>query len=169
MSHPKAPYFTLILLFSALLTTMTVAAQDTTTYKLEFVRAGWVVKDSHSMVVVTLKVTPTSPDFKPVLSFKLSYDIGDGERSMAVNDNPDIRITVYGNDVESKSKVMYRFVKDKVDLENEKDILLLRFDFRDLTPDRVTDMWFKYGLWEGENNEVRHEQEFRFAVEDLGN
>ena len=167
MIHPRIPYFILILLFTALLSSIPTFAQDTTTYKLEFVRAGWVIKESHTMVVVMLKVTPTSPKFKPVLSMKLSYDIGDGERSMEVHDNPDIRITVYGNDVESKSKVMYRFVKDKVDLENEKDILLLRFDFRDLTPDRVTDMWFKYGLWEGENNEVRHEQEFRFAVEDL--
>jgi len=119
------------------------------------------------MVVVVLKVTPTSLDFVPVLSFKLSYDIGDGERSMAVSDNPDIRITVYGNDVETKSKVIHRFVKDRVDLENEKDILLLRFDFRDLTPDRVQHMWFKYGLWEGENDEIRHEKEFRFAVDDL--
>lgn len=138
MRHSRVLYFTLTLLISALLSSTPTFAQDTTTYKLEFVRAGWVIKESHTMVVVMLKVTPTSPDFKPVLSMKMSYDIGDGERSMSVNDNPDIRITVYGNDVESKSKVMYRFVKDKVDLENEKDILLLRFDFRDLIPSRST-------------------------------
>ena len=167
MRHSKVPYLTLLLLFAAVLSSLPTFAQDTTTYKLDFVRAGWFVKDSHSMVVVVLKVTPTSLDFVPVLSFKLSYDIGDGERSMAVSDNPDIRITVYGNDVETKSKVIHRFVKDRVDLENEKDILLLRFDFRDLTPDRVQHMWFKYGLWEGENDEIRHEKEFRFAVDDL--
>lgn len=167
MRHARIPYFAFVLLFTALLSSLPTFAQDSTTYKLDFVRAGWVVMKSHNMVVVVLKVTPTSPAFKPVLSFKLSYDIGDGERSMAVSDNPDIRITVYGNDVESKSKIIYKFVKDKVDLENEKNILLLRFDFRDLTPDRVKDMWFKYGLWEGENDEIRHEQEFRFAVDDL--
>jgi hypothetical protein len=161
-------YIALVLLLTAQLCSMPLAAQDSSTYKLDFVRAGWFVKDSHNMVVVVLKVTPTSPDFVPVLSFKISYDIGDGERSMAVSDNPDIRITVYGNDVETKSKVIHRFVKDHVDLENEKDILLLRFDFRDLTPERVQDMWFKYGLWEGENNEIRHEKEFRFPVEDMG-
>lgn len=167
MGTLRLPYCAIILFLVALCASAPAKAQDSSTYKLEFVRAGWFVKDSHNMVVVVLKVTPTSPDFKPVLSFKLSYDIGDGERSMAVSDNPDIRITVYGNDVESKSKVIHRFVKDRVDLENEKDILLLRFDFRDLTPDRVTDMWFKYGLWEGEHDEIRHEKEFRFAVDDL--
>ena len=169
MRHSRIPHIALILLLLTLLSCLPTFAQDSTTYKLDFVRAGWVVMKSHNMVVVVLKVTPTSPAFKPVLSFKLSYDIGDGERSMAVSDNPDIRITVYGNDVESKSKIIYKFVKDKVDLENEKDILLLRFDFRDLTPDRVQDMWFKYGLWEGENSEIRHEKEFRFAVDDLTN
>ncbi len=163
----RFPYCAILLFLAGLFSSVPANAQDSTTYKLDFVRAGWFVKDSHNMVVVVLKVTPTSPDFVPVLSFKISYDIGDGERSMAVSDSPDIRITVYGNDVESKSKVIHRFVKDRVDLENEKDILLLRFDFRDLTPDRVTDMWFKYGLWDGENNEIRHEKEFRFAVDDL--
>ena len=99
MGTLRLPYCAIILFLVALCASAPAKAQDSSTYKLEFVRAGWFVKDSHNMVVVVLKVTPTSPDFKPVLSFKLSYDIGDGERSMAVSDNPDIRITVYGNDV----------------------------------------------------------------------
>ncbi len=165
MRHARILYLTFILLFTALLSSLPTFAQDTTTYKLDFVRAGWVVMKSHNMVVVVLKVTPTSLDFMPVLSFKLSYDIGDGEPSTTKSDNPDICITVYGNDVEIKSKIIYKFVKDKVDLENEKNILLLRFDFRDLTPDRVLRMWFKCGLYVGENDDIRHEKEFRFAMD----
>lgn len=166
MRHLHAAYFTLLLILP-LLSSNGASAQDSSSYKMEFVRAGWITKEGHNMVVVMMKVTPTSPDFKLVLSMRLFYDFGNGERSMDVQQDPDMRITVYGNDVESKSKVMYRFVKDKVDLQNEKDIFLLRFDFRDASAERVKDMWFKYGLWEGKNDEVRHEQEFRFPVEDL--
>lgn len=166
MRYLQAVYFSLLLIVP-LLSSHGACAQDSSSYKMEFVRAGWVTQEGHTMVVVMLKVTPTRPDFKLVLSMRLFYDLGDGKRSMEVKQDPDMRITVYGKDIESKSEVMYRFVKDKVDLQNEKDIYLLRFDFRDVSTERVKDMWFKYGLWEGENDEVRHEQEFRFPVDDL--
>ncbi|MBP7450725.1 MAG: hypothetical protein KA817_11870 [Flavobacteriales bacterium] len=155
------------LLFTAVITPVAICAQDSSSYKMEFVRAAMVRAGEESMLVAVLKVTPIVPDFKLVLSMKLSYDLGDGERSMDIQQSPDIRFTVYGADVESKSKKVYAFVKDKVDLNKEKDIFLLRIDFRGLPPDGVKDMWLKYGLWEGENDEIRHEQEFRFAVEDL--
>lgn len=155
------------LICAAMMGPVTTCAQESSTYKLEFVRAAVVPAGEQSMLVAVLKVTPIIPDFKLVLSMRLSYDIGDGERSMDLQQSPDIRFTVYGADVESKSKKVYEFVKEKVDLINEKDIFLLRIDFRGLPPDGVKDMWLKYGLWEGENNEIRHEQEFRFAAEDL--
>ena len=154
-------------MFTDVMTPVATCAQDNSSYNLEFVRAAMVRAGEQSMLVAVLKVTPTVPDFKLVLSMRLSYDIGDGERSLDVQQSPDIRFTVYGADVEGKSKKVYEFVKDKVDLNREKDIFLLRIDFRELTTDGVKDMWLKYGLWKGENNEIRHEQEFRFAVEDL--
>lgn len=155
------------LLFTGVMFPEAMSAQDSPSYKMEFVRSAMVRAGDQSMLVAVLKVTPTVPDFKLVLSMRLGYDIGDGERSLDVQQSPDIRFTVYGADVESKSKKVYEFVKDKVDLNSDKDIYLLRIDFHNLTAERVKDMWLKYGLWEGENDEIRHEQEFRFAVEDL--
>ncbi len=142
-------------------------AQAVGSYTMDFVRAAMVKADGQPMLVVVLVVTPLVDDFKLVLSMKLSYDLGDGERSIELQRSPGISIHVYDKDVESKSTKVYRFVKDRVDLRTEKNIFLVRFDFRDLGTETVKDMWLKYGLWEGENDEIRHEQEYRFPVEDL--
>ena len=160
-------YIALVLLLAAQLCSMPLAAQDSSTYKLEFVRAGQVGSQDHPMTVVVFKVTPLVPDFMPVLSMKITYDIGNGEQVVDILKNDNVRMTVYGNDVESKSKKVYEFVKDIVDLPNEKDIFLLRIDFRHLSTEAITAMTVKYGLWEGADNGQRIEQEFAFVVEDL--
>ena len=150
-----------------MLSTLPAAAQDSSTYALEFVRAAQVGSATKPMTVVVLKVTPLVPDFKLVMSMRLAYDIGHGGMELEAQSSADMRFTVYGNDVESKSRTVYEFVKDKVDLAAEKDIYLLRIDFRNLSTEPITDMWLRYGLWEGSDAEVRHEKEFRFVVEDL--
>lgn len=153
--------------FAALMAPMAICAQDSSSYTMEPVRAAIVRTGEKSMLVAVLKVTPTVPDFKLVLSMRLGYDMGDGARSVDVQQEPDVRFTVYGADVESKDKKVHEFVKDKVDLNKEKDIYLLRIDFRGLALDGVQDLWLKYGLWEGVRSDIRHEQEFTFVVEDL--
>jgi hypothetical protein len=158
-----------IFLFSLLLSMLipaTVSAQDPSTYKMDLVRAAWVGSE-HPYMVVVFKITPTVPDFKLVLSMRLTYDIGDGEKILDIQKTTNARMSVYGNNVQEKSLKLYNFVKDKVDLNADKDLMLLQIDLRKISAERVARMKLKYGLWEGENSEVRHEKEYDFAVEDL--
>ena len=153
-------------LSTVFLPSSTVVAQDTPTYKMDLVRAAWVGSE-HPYMVVVFKITPTVPDFKLVLSMKFAYDIGDGEKVLDVLKSGNIRMTVYGSDVQEKSQKLYNFVKGKVDLNSDKDLMLLQIDLRNISEERVARMKMKYGLWEGKNSEVRHEKEYDLGVEDL--
>lgn len=74
-------------------------------------------------------------------------------------------MVVFDRGIEEKSKLGYSLVKDKVDLNDKADFMLLAFFFKDLTRKPITDMAVTYGLWEKRNIEVRVEKEYKFHVE----
>lgn len=141
-------------------------AQDSSTYKMEILRAAWVGPSDKSYVVMVFKITPTVANFKLVLSMKFTYDAGQGEQVLTEHSKI-IRMAVYDEHVRDKDRKVYNFVQDKVDLNSGNPVMLLRVDLRSL-PDRSLDhLRVKYGLWEGKDDEVRHEQWFDFPVENL--
>ena len=159
----------LLTIFSSLLlitTPVQHSAQDTSSYEMEALRAGWMSKGGHSQVVTVFKVKPIVEDFKLILSMRVGYDIGEGEQVIDIEQEGRIQITVYGNDVKEKGRIVYEFVKDRVDLEDE-GIYLLKFSFVDISTELIDKMSIRYGLWEGEKAELRNEQLFEFEVEDL--
>ncbi len=114
------------------------------------------------------KVTPHVEDFRLVVSMKVTYDMGHGEMVVDIMKGQKVRITVYGKSVREKDPNLYAFIKDSVDVDSEGPMHLLRFDFLDPPEGKVERMKVKYGLWEGAHDSVRHESEFDFVVEPLG-
>lgn len=141
--------------------------QGKSSYKMDFVRAGWLHSADHDKVMAIFQVTPQTPEFRMVLSMRVAYDIGKGEVLVDMEKDRQARITVYGNDLEKKNKKLYEFVKDKVELNGPTPVYLLRIDILNPSTEKVEHMKVKYGLWEGAKAEIRNEQQYDFAVEDL--
>lgn len=141
-------------------------AQDSATYKMEMVRAAWVGPSDKSYVVMVFKVTPTVPDFKLVFSMNFTYDAGYGEQVLAQGSH-NIRMAVYDQDVWNTDRKVYRFLENKIDFNAAEPFMLLRVDLRRLPDRNIRHLRVKYGLWEGKDAEVRHEQWFDFPVENL--
>ncbi|MBP8823719.1 MAG: hypothetical protein KBH07_08755 [Flavobacteriales bacterium] len=133
---------------------------------MEFVRAGQVKLADHSLVTVILKVMPLTDDFKLVLSMRVGYDMGNGAAEVDVEKGNNIRFTVYDTALHEMSKKLRQFIAARTELKSKKNFFLLRMDFRVPRDERVERMKLQYGLWEGKNDEIRHEQMFDFVVED---
>lgn len=152
----------------ALLGSFPAVGQAPSTYKMEFVRAGQVKLAEHGLVTVILKVTPLTDDFKLVLSMRVGYDMGNGAAEVDVEKGNNVRFIVYDTALHEMSRKLRQFIAARTDLKSTKNFFLLRMDFRVPKDERVERMKLRYGLWEGKSDEVRHEQDFDFAVEDAG-
>lgn len=152
----------------ALLAFFPAHGQAPSTYKMEFVCAGQVKLAEHSLVTAILKVTPLTDDFKLVLSMRVGYDMGNGAAEVDVEKGNNVRIIVYDTALHEMSRKLRQFIAARTDLRSTSNFFLLRIDFRVPRDERVERMKLRYGLWEGKNDDVRHEQDFDFAVEDAG-
>lgn len=165
MSYCKilSPFF---LFVSALFISSHHSAQ-VSTYNLEFIRALQTTTSNANHILAIFKVTPTVPDFKLVLSMRVIYGIGQGEKTVNIQKQKEdnIRISIYGSDVAEKHKRIYELIKDKVNMSAEKDIRLLVFDFYNITKEKIDTMTITYGLWESNNTDIRNEKKFDFKVE----
>ena len=163
----RSPLLVILTLIGSMLATDQISAQEPASYKMEFVRAGWLEgRDGKKMVVAVFKITPLIEDFKMVLSMRLGYGFNSAMNNADVEATDKIKFAVFDNNVAEKAWKTYQLIKDRVDL-TDPNIFLLQMRFFDLEEDNVEDMTIIYGLWEGENSEVRIEQEFNFHVEDL--
>lgn len=164
----KAPLsLSLSLFLPAVLLTANLAAQDSATYKMDLIRAGWVGPAGRAYMVLVFGITPLVPDFELVLSMKFTYDVGQGEVVLDEHSRK-IRMAVYdAKSVHEKDPKVYRFVRDKVDLNAHPDMFLLRVDLRGIAPEGLAQARVKYGLWEGPGSTVRRERWFECALDNL--
>lgn len=153
---------------AALLASFPAVGQAPSTYKMEFVRAGRVDLAGSGMVTVILKVTPLTDDFKLVLSMRIGYDMGNGAAEVDVEKGKNVRFIVYDTSLHEMSKKLRQFIAARTDLRSNKNFFLLRIDFRVPLEESVKRMKLRYGLWEGKNDEIRHEQDFDLVVEEVG-
>lgn len=158
----------LLLGLMALVGSFPAVGQTPSTYKMEFACAGQVQLADHGLVTVILKVTPLTDDFRLVLSMRVGYDMGNGAAEVDVEKGNNVRFTVYDTAMREMGRKLRQFIAARTDLKSTKNFFLLRMDFRIPKDERVEHMKLRYGLWEGKNDEVRHEQDFDFAVEEAG-
>ncbi len=142
-------------------------AQKPSSYKMDFIRACTDSSEKENYIIAVFKVLPIINDFKLILSMRVIYAFGHRKENIVVlKENEDsIKIIIYGKSVEEKSKWMYNFIKDKVDLKTEQDLRLIVFYFKNLTNKKVDEMSITYGLWESNNDKIRNENKYDFKVE----
>jgi hypothetical protein len=118
-------------------------------------------------VVVFFHVSAAdAKDFPPVLSMRVAYFFDDSYlMTAAIGQTKKVSLVIFGKNIEEKDKLAYNLVKDKVDLKDKSDFMLLAFVFRDLTKKPITEMTVRYGLWEKRNTNIRVEKEYKFHVE----
>jgi hypothetical protein len=153
-------FVTLILL------TRVTSAQQNSTYNIDFVKSVQYTSDSINHILAILKVTPTVKDFKMILSMRVTYEIGQGEKvvNLQIQSEHNIIISIYGKDLQQKNIKLYNLIKDSVNLNTSEDTHLIVFDFHDITKTQIDNMTIKYGLWEGINEDIRNEKTFNFKV-----
>jgi hypothetical protein len=136
-----------------------------TSYKMDFVNAAQI-RDKKNHIIAVFKVSPLIQDFKLIMSMRVTYEIGKGEKTINVQKQKEdnIHITVCGSNVKEKHQLVYELVKDHVRLEEEKDMYLIVFDFFDITQEKIDRMSITYGLWESNNPDVRTEKKYDFEI-----
>ena len=144
-------------------------AQHGPSYNMEFVRAIQFKSEDRNHILVVFKVIPTIKKFKLILSMKVTYEIGQGEKSVNVQKQTkdNIRIVIYGKDLAEKNKKLYALIKDQIQLETDEDVRLITFDFYDITTELINKMSITYGLWESNNPDIRNEARYNFTVEQV--
>ncbi|MEI7978109.1 MAG: hypothetical protein WCI53_04630 [Bacteroidota bacterium] len=146
--------------------TRVTSAQQNSTYNIDFVKSVQYTSDSINHILAILKVTPTVKDFKMILSMRVTYEIGQGEKvvNLQIQSEHNIIISIYGKDLQQKNIKLYNLIKDSVNLNTSEDTHLIVFDFHDITKTQIDNMTIKYGLWEGINEDIRNEKTFNFKV-----
>jgi hypothetical protein len=144
-------------------------AQESSTYKMKFVRACQDSSDKGNYIMAVFSVLPTIKDFKLILSMRVTYALGHEKENVTVlKENEDnIKIHIYGTTVKEKNPLVYDFIKDSVQLETEEDLRLIVLYFHNVTKEKVDEMSITYGLWESDNPDVRHENKYDFKVESV--
>jgi len=144
-------------------------AQESSTYKMKFVRACQDSSDKGNYIMAVFSVLPTIKDFKLILSMKVTYALGHEKENVRVlkQNEDNIKIVIYGNSVKEKNTLIYDFIKDSVQLEAQEDLRLIVLYFGNVTKEKVDEMSITYGLWESDNPDVRHENKYDFKVENV--
>lgn len=149
-----------------ILLTRVIFAQQNSTYNIDFVKSVQYTSDSLNHILAILKVTPTVKDFKMILSMRVTYEIGQGDKvvNLQKQSEHNIIISIYGKDLQQKNIKLYNLIKDSVSQNMSEDTRLIVFDFYDITKTQIDNMTIKYGLWEGINEDIRNEKTFNFKV-----
>ncbi len=142
-------------------------AQEQASYSMDFLRAVQITKEDKNYIIVVFRVTPTIEDFKLIMSMRVFYELGNGEKMIDVQKQKEdnIKIQIFGKDIESKNKAMYNLIKSRLSGEILEKESLIVFQFSDVTKEKVEKMSMTYGLWETKDSNIRHEKRYDFNVE----
>ena len=145
--------------------------QDIEKFNLDYIASDYIDTISKKSVIVVLAATPIKEkDFPPILSMKLTYKVNDENHETVIDimkqEKKRITLVIYGNEVKTKSQEIFELVKDKVNLDTDKRVILLAFKLEDIsdTPIEYLTLW--YGLWEKKNSNKRTEKMFKFNIKD---
>jgi hypothetical protein len=145
----------------------TASAQSESTYELNFLRAKIIdTTDLKDILILFQVTTKKKKDFPPILSMKLTYSLdNNAEKTVDILKTNNIQISVFGNDVNEKDKFVYELIKNKIDIDDKNDFLILAFLLKSVTNESVDKMSFTYGLWEKNNQKVRVEKKYEFEID----
>lgn len=165
-------YYTGLFRILAFVSLLTITAKDNfaqekSSYDMKFVHAMQFDKHDDNHILTVFEVTPTVNDFKLILSMRVIYEIGQGEKIVDVQKQKEdnIRIVIYGKTLPEKNPTLYNQIKDKINLDDE--VRLITFDFYDITTEPVDRMSITYGLWESHDSDIRTEKRYDFNVEQM--
>ena len=145
-----------------------IFAQQKSSYTMEFVRA-WTSSTQKNQITTIFKVTPTIDNFKLILSMRVTYSLGQGNKVVNVRNSKEdnIRFNIYGNDVREKNGIIYELIKDHTQWNDSLTIYFIVIDFYDMTKENIDSMSITYGLWESYDPNIRNETKYDFMVEKL--
>jgi hypothetical protein len=69
-------------------------------------------------------------------------------------------LTIYDRTVTEKNTKLYARIRPKLDLVKDEELLILWFEFRDLSEEAIRKMAITYGPWEKNDLERRVEESF---------
>ncbi len=138
---------------------------ESTSYNLEFVGAKYIDDKKPPQIILVLKYEPKDgKEFKPIISAKITYQFDNKGIKTEILENPKHSLTFTDRGVNQKNPEIYEWIKDKIDINQEKEFGLLIFYLNGITKKYVQNMSFTYGLWEPDNLDLRIEKKFEFQV-----
>ena len=158
-----------LVLFVLTLLSFQTIAQEKPSYQMDFIRAGYKIKNDKPQITTVLRVTPTIDNFKLILGTKIGLDMGDGLRTFDFRKEKDplVQAIVYDPNFEEKDKELYQFIKSAPAFSKEGEFFYIVFNLTGPSVKKTDEMKLTYGLWETNNTDVRHEKEFTFKVEEF--
>jgi len=145
--------------------------QDIDKFNLDYIASDYIDTVDKKSVIVVLAATPINKkDFPPVLSLKFTYKVND-EPTMVIPDimnqkEKKLSLIICGNEVSERYPPVYRLVKDKIDLNTNRRVMLLAFRLENISENPIEHITITYGLWEKRNQNKRKEKVFEFNIND---
>ncbi|KQS89402.1 hypothetical protein [Chryseobacterium sp. Leaf394] len=136
-------------------------------YNFDLLSAKYVNIEGKNEVILIFKYEPKEGKvFKPIFSMKITYSIGESnlEKTETLNKS-NHSIEFFGNDIDQKNAEIYSLIKDKINLQQNKEFGIVVFSLRNITKDYKEKMKFTYGLWEPEDESIRFEKQYNIKIE----
>lgn len=138
-------------------------------YILTPLKAKYVDSTNPKEIVLVFKHYSKSGQIeKLIISGKLTYSLGDNgkEKTEILGQGPNKHtVTVYGKDVEVKSKYIYDLIKDNPNFSADDNVRFIVFTLRNLADKYVDKMTFTYGLWEPLDESKRIETRYEINID----
>ncbi|MFB1022511.1 MAG: hypothetical protein QMC40_07105 [Vicingaceae bacterium] len=163
MIHLKLIFQAAIILLVMTFSNLIALGQENSSYEMNLVKV--IDKEIENKVVIVMKVSPTIEDFKLIISGRTEYSFGRKTIISDLQKDPKSRIVVYGHNISTKAPELYNLIKDGLKIE-EEDFLLV-FIFSNIKGKDLAEGFFKYGLWESNESDVRNEQTFVFGENEI--
>ena len=158
----------LLFLPTLLLMALAAMAQEPGPAKYRMELLSMIRSDStrgYNDVQASILVTPIkAKDWPPVLSMRIGHRINDRDSitfiDMQAPGPQKARLTIYDRSVSEKNTKLYARIRPKLDLVQDEELLILWFEFRDLSEEAIRKVEIIYGPWEKNDLERRVEESF---------
>ncbi len=116
-------------------------------------------------IQASILVTPIkAKDWPPVLSMRIGYRINDHDSITYIdilNHHPQkVRLTIYGRTVAEQNSELHARIRSKLDQVKAEKLMILWFEFSDLSDEAIRKIAITYGPWEKKDQTERVEETF---------
>ena len=147
-------------------------APEVSKYNMELgsmIRSG--EPQQYNDIQASLLLTPKdTADYPPVLSMRIGYRVNDQDSITYIDigkqQPQQVRLTIYGETLPEKNPKLYARIGSKLDFEKQQDLMILFFEFRNLSREKIQKVSITYGVWEKNNLERRVEETFSMEFEE---